>query len=271
MTEYLPQWFITLAFGLFGLALGSFGNVVIWRLPRKESLSVPRSHCPSCGSPIAPYDNIPVISYLLLRGKCRGCSTTISVRYPLIELLAAALMILCSTLIAPIEKAIPAALLCYILLLLTAIDIDTHTLPNRLVFTLGGLGALGIALTTFGLETSPLTPIVWSPLIDAGAGILLGAIPAFGIALLYEKLRGVTGFGMGDIKLLFVLGLFLGPYNGLVLPFASVLATLAILLVSPFVKVSAQSKFAFGPFIAASAVIVLFWGAPLWNWYLNLV
>lgn len=178
---------------------------------------------------------------------------------------------MCSVLITPLEKAIPAALLCYILLLLTAIDIDTQTLPNKLVLSLGLVGVGSLIVSLFGPNTSPLTPTVWTPIIDAGIGMAVGAMPAFLIALLYEKLRGATGFGMGDIKLLLVLGLFLGPYNGLVLPFASVLATLAILIVSPFAKVSAKTKFPFGPFLAVGAVIVLFWGAPLWNWYLNLV
>lgn len=271
-----PEWLLYLAFGLFGLAFGSFGNVVIWRLPRKESLSIPGSHCPQCDTPIAPYDNIPVISYLFLLGKCRSCKASISIRYPLIELASALLCVFAVAGFSSLAQAVFAAVLCYILLLLSAIDIDTRTLPNSLVGALGLVGIAGLIGSFLGgyailpiEHVLPLAPIVFSPLTDTALGILGGFVPTLVIALVYERLRGVSGFGFGDIKLLFVLAPFLGIYTALVLPIGCFAACIWLLFLRLRQPITKQTKFAFGPFLAIGAVFVLYWGAPLWNWYLK--
>lgn len=271
-----PEWLPYLAFGLFGLAFGSFGNVVIWRLPRKESLSIPGSHCPRCDTPIAPYDNIPVISYLFLLGKCRSCKAPISIRYPLIELASALLCVFAVGRFTSLVQSAFAATMCYILLLLSAIDIDTRTLPNSLVGILGLVGIAGVGCSLLGYydilplgQVLPLTPNIYSPLIDAAIGILGGFAPTLVIALAYERLRGVSGFGFGDIKLLFVLAPFLGVYTALVLPIGCFAACIWLLFFRLRQPITKQTKFAFGPFLAIGAVFVLYWGAPLWNWYLN--
>lgn len=175
-----------------------------------------------------------------------------------------------------LAQAIFAAAMCYILLLLSAIDIDTRTLPNSLVGILGLVGIAGLVGALLGFynvfpldHILPLTPVVSSPLADTAIGILGGFVPTLVIALAYERIRGVSGFGFGDIKLLFVLAPFLGIYTALVLPIGCFAACIWLLLLRLRQPINKQTKFAFGPFLAIGAVFVLYWGAPLWNWYLK--
>ena len=205
------------ALALFGLAFGSFGNVVIWRLPRGESLNSPPSHCPSCDAPIRYRDNVPVVSWALLRGRCRDCGAAISARYPAVELISAALFVLAGVLFGPTWQVLVAVFFFYVLLLLTAIDIDTMRLPNTLVIVLAvGGGAAVVLGQMLGLPLAPLvqaeTGPLSEPLVAAAVGALVGLGVSLGIALIYRGIRGKQGLGMGDVKLLGTMGIFLGPY-----------------------------------------------------------
>jgi leader peptidase (prepilin peptidase)/N-methyltransferase len=184
----------------FGLVIGSFLNVVIARLPHGESVIHPRSRCPSCSKPIAWYDNFPVLSYLLLRGKCRSCSAQISVRYPVVELLCALLFLAVATKFPPswllVARDWPFVAM---LLAITFIDIDHRIIPDEL--SLGGL-VLGL-LTAW-----------WVPgfgLWNAVFGALLGYGVFFLMSWFYYRWKGKIGLGGGDVKLLAMMGAFLGP------------------------------------------------------------
>lgn len=260
----------------FGLILGSFGNVLIWRVPRGESVAFPGSHCPSCGGAIEWYDNIPVISWAALRGKCRSCAAPISPRYPLVELASAALWLLAVVVFGFTLKALVAAVFFYVLLVLTFIDWDTMRLPNPIVgtlFVIGMLGALVSQLT--GLELAPLVPVsgvgvLGQPLVSAVVGALVSAGLAALIAGAYAGVRGAQGFGMGDVKLLGAMGAFLGSYGLLALFLGSILGSAYGLVLSAIVKQPLKEiKFPFGPFLAVGGILTALYGPTLWHAYLG--
>jgi leader peptidase (prepilin peptidase)/N-methyltransferase len=261
---------------VFGLLFGSFGNVVIWRLPRGESLSVPASHCPKCETPIAWYDNVPVASWLALRGKCRSCQATISARYPAVELLSGLLWLSATLHFGFSPQAAVCVFFFYVLLLLAFIDIDTMRLPNSLVGLLAIGGATGLAVTQLtGIPAVPLMPlgsgVFATPLVFSLLGAVLSAGVVLLIALAYARVRGTEGFGMGDIKLLFVIGLFLGPYGLLVLLFGSVFGAGFGVAASRRAPEGMRYRFPFGPFLALAAVFVTLVGAPVVTWYMQLL
>jgi leader peptidase (prepilin peptidase)/N-methyltransferase len=272
-----PDWFCFTALFVFGLLFGSFANVVIWRFPRGESLSSPPSHCPACDHSIRWRDNIPVLSWLLLRGRCRDCGTPIPVRYPLVELASAFLWVTAGLAFSPGPATLTAIFLFYLLLILSAIDLDFMRLPNGLVALLGGVGYLLVLLAQTVLpRLAPLTPVESGPFAQPVVAALIGSVSAGGlsllIALLYRRVRGRSGLGMGDVKLLMALGAFLGVYTVLVLFIGSVFGAaigIAIALRSP--KGGMASKIPFGPFLALGAIVTALAGAPLVGWYLGLV
>jgi leader peptidase (prepilin peptidase) / N-methyltransferase len=257
---------------LFGLVFGSFGNVVIWRLPRGESLSVPASHCPVCETPIAWYDNVPLVSWLVLLGRCRSCATPISIRYPVVELLSGLLWMAAAVRFGFTAQAAVAIVFFYVLLLLAFIDIDTMRLPNSLVGLLAFLALVGlVASQVTGIPLAPLvatgTGLLASPLVFGSAGALVSAGSVLLIALVYTRIRGIQGFGMGDIKLLAVIGLFLGPYGLLVLGIGSMIGAVYGIAASRKSADGMRHKFPFGPFLAFAAVVVTLLGEPLVAWY----
>lgn len=240
--------------GAFGAIFGSFLNVVAYRLPRRESLVRPASRCPACGTPIRPYDNVPVLSWLLLRGRCRSCKKAISARYPLVEALTAALCV--GAVLAEGGTARVALHVALILLLvpIALIDLEHRIIPNRLTAT-GAAVALGLGL---GLDAS-------------GEPERLIACAAAGGALLLAALAYPRGMGMGDVKLAAVLGLFLGRD---VAP-AMLIALLAGTAVGVGViarKGAAEGRktaIPFGPFLALGAIAAVYAGHPLVNWYVH--
>jgi leader peptidase (prepilin peptidase)/N-methyltransferase len=261
---------------LFGLLFGSFANVVIWRFPRGESLSHPGSHCPVCDSPIAWYDNVPVLSWIALLGRCRSCGTQISPRYPAVELLSSVLWVLAGVVFGLSLQSALAVFFFYLLLILSFIDIDLRRLPNTLV---GLLFAVGLA----GVLVSQFTPLRALPLLSAGGRLLaeplvfavVGAAASAGlmlaIALGYERLRHKQGLGMGDIKLLAVMGLYLGAYALLALFFATICGALYGLAAARFSREGGRQAFPFGPFLAVGSVATVTFGPTVWNWYLALL
>lgn len=260
---------------VFGLVFGSFANVVIWRFPRRESLSAPPSHCPACGHLIRWRDNIPVLSWILLRGKCRDCGAPISIRYPAIELATAISWLACGVKFGFDVRVLAAVIMCYMLLILSAIDLDVLRLPNALVAILGFVGlALVIFSEISGVDAVPLTPatgILSSPLASAIAGGLVASGISLGIALAYQGVRGRSGFGMGDVKLLLALGPYLGIYNIGVLFVGSVVGAVWGMIAARRSEEGLGAKIPFGPSLAIAAVVLAFAGPALWSWYAGLV
>jgi len=272
----LPEWYWLTALFLFGLAFGSFGNVVIWRLPRKESLSVPPSHCPKCDTRIRWYDNIPVVSWVVLRGRCRDCGAPISPRYPTVELLVGLLWVAAGWRFGQSMTAIAAAFYFYLLVLLAFIDWDTMRLPNSLVALLFGAGIAGAAVSQFTrVWVTPLLPSAPSgPLAQPLIAAVVGAGAAAGVVLLigaiYSAVRGGQGYGMGDVKLLAAMGVYLGLFSLMALFFGTLIGAVYGVVSARRSAEGGTHKFPFGPFLAMGGVIAALAGPAIWAWYAGL-
>jgi leader peptidase (prepilin peptidase) / N-methyltransferase len=240
--------------GVIGAIFGSFLNVVAYRLPRGESLSHPRSRCPQCETPIKPYDNVPVLSWLALRGRCRDCRTPISARYPLVEALTAALAAAVVLTNDGAHDLLLGLVLVALLVPIALIDLDHRIVPNRLT-ALGALAALAI-----GAATDPG---------ELPEQLVAGA--AAGGFLLLAALARPGGMGMGDVKLAGMLGLFLGREVAVALLVALVVGTLVGIVVMARRGVSEGRKTAipFGPFLALGGVVALVAGSAIVDWYLD--
>jgi len=250
---------VTTSFGAafaaaFGAILGSFLNVVAFRLPRGESLSVPRSRCPQCETPIKPYDNLPVLSWLLLRGRCRSCRATISWRYPLVELTTAVLLALVVVVKGADADAWLGIALVLLLVPITLIDLEHQIIPNKLTL-LGTVAAVAILA-----------------LVDPGAlGEHLIAAAAAGGFLLAAVLAYPGGMGLGDVKLAWMLGLFLGAAVAPALLIGMLAGTLAgaVIMARKGVKAGRKVRMPFGPALAFGALVALYAGDPIVDWYLG--
>lgn len=277
MSLAIPPWYFTLVMGLFGLLFGSFANVVIWRVPRGESISHPGSHCPGCEAPITWYDNIPLLSWIVLRARCRHCGEPIAVRYPLVEAASGALFLLAALVWGPGVRAVFAAAFFWFLLVLSAIDLDTMRLPNSIVGTMAAAGILGVLAGVVSsspavpLCDGPATGLLSHPAAFAAAGVLLGMGVSGGVAAAYGAARGRSGLGMGDVKLLGVIGIFLGPYVLLALVLGSLLGVLGGLYATRGSGSRATAKFPFGPWLALGAMIAAVAGEWLFAWYIALI
>ena len=247
--------------GVVGLVVGSFLNVVIHRVPAGESVVRPRSRCPRCGTQLAERDNIPVLSWLLLRGRCRSCGAPISPRYPLVELLTGVLFAAVALRFAD-DAELPAYLaLTAGLIALSAVDLERFLLPNRILYpTLGLVAAL--------LAVAAAVDGDWGSLRDAAVGGAVGFVLLFVIHVVSPK-----GMGFGDVRLAGLLGVALGwlglghVFLGLFLGFllASFLGVALIAL-----KLRARKdRLPFGPFLAAGAMAAVFVGRPILDWYLG--
>jgi len=243
--------------------VGSFLNVCIHRLPKRQSVVIPRSYCPDCGRFIRWYDNIPLVSYLLLGGRCRVCKRLISPRYPLVEALTAVLSVL-----VYVKFGLTWAYVFYFLLLaaplvaVTFIDLAHKIIPDTI--TLPGIVA-GLAATVV-LSGLPLV----GALSQSFLGILAGGGTLFAISWLYEKLRHQEGIGGGDVKLAAMLGAFFGWKAVFVILFlASLLGSVVGLLLLAARSKKSQSSIPFGPFLSAGALLYLFVGKQLIHWYLS--
>lgn len=269
------DWFGFIVFLGYGLVFGSFANVVIWRFPRGESLSHPGSRCPSCGTSIRWYDNIPVVSWLRLGGRCRACEAPISPRYPAVEIISGLLWVLAWLTWGFTVRAAFGVAFFYLLLILAAIDLDTYRLPNALVGLMAVIGTIGVVASALtGLEALPLMtaegPLA-SPVAFAVAGSVAGAGLALGIALVYQLARKREGFGMGDVKLLAAMGPFLGLYTLLALFVASLVGAIVGVAVSRRSEDGLSARIPFGPFLALGAVVTAVVGPAIWGWYAGLL
>jgi leader peptidase (prepilin peptidase) / N-methyltransferase len=237
-----------------GAVFGSFLNVVAYRLPRGESLSRPRSRCPQCQTQIKAYDNVPVLSWLALRGRCRACRAPISARYPLVEAVTG---LLCGLVVLDQgmdESALLGLALVLLLVPITLIDLDHRIIPNK--------------LTLLGAVLAPAILAFTAP--EAIPEHLIAAVAAGGFFLL-TALAYPRGMGMGDVKLAFVLGLFLGRAVAPALFVALVAGTLVggAIMARKGVADGRRTAVPFGPFLALGGVVALFAGDALVDWYLT--
>lgn len=244
----------TVFFTIFGLVFGSFYNVVGLRVPKKESIAFPPSHCTSCDRRLTALDLVPVFSYLFLRGRCRSCGEKIHWVYPLMEFITGGLFALSFWQIGFQPELIIAILFMSLLVIITVSDIAYMLIPDKVLLP---IGALLLVLRLF----IPLDPW-WDSLVGAALG--------FGILMLVA-IVSKGGMGGGDIKLFFVIGLVLGVSGTLLtLFFASLIGTVAGIVMLRIKNEGRKTPVPFGPSIALGAVIVYFWGGRLLNWYMNL-
>jgi leader peptidase (prepilin peptidase)/N-methyltransferase len=241
---------------VFGAMIGSFLNVCIVRLPEERSIVRPRSHCPSCGHEIAWYDNLPMLSYAVLRGRCRGCGIRISPLYPVVELLTGALAValwmrLGTTLAFAGYFAFAAALVT-----ITFIDLDHQIIPD--VISLPGI-AIGLAVSFVSPLVTPLGALM---------GVLVGGGVLLAIAAAYQAIRGQEGMGGGDVKLLAMIGAFLGWQSVFVtLMVASLIGSIIGVGLMIYQRADTKLAIPFGPFLACGALVCLFFGDRILAFY----
>jgi leader peptidase (prepilin peptidase)/N-methyltransferase len=258
---------------LAGLTFGSFLNVCISRLPRHESIVAPRSRCPHCYTPIRSWDNLPVLSWILLRGRCRDCHQRISIRYPLIEIATGALFLLCLLEFSLTVRALTTAAFCFLLLGLAATDAETMLLPDSL--TLTGL-VLGTISSSFQGLFGGVPVFAWRP---AAVSLLWAASAAALILLiraLYWLIRRREGMGLGDAKLLAMIAAWLGPKQTALVLFLGIVsaAFYGLLLIAVGgarrnERGSRTARIPLGSFLCAGAILAVFDGNAILNWYLG--
>ena len=242
-----------------GAIVGSFLNVCIYRLPRDESILFPPSHCPHCGKPVRLYDNIPIVSYVILRGKCRHCKEAISARYPIVETISGLLSMALVMKYGLTLHLILLLLFVFSLIIITFIDLDYQIIPD--ILSIPGIFA--------GICASFFIPMAYW--IDSILGILLGGGFLFIIAITYKWVTHREGMGGGDIKLLAMVGAWLGwkaiPFILFSSSFIGALIGGISLLLS---RKSLRYKIPFGPFISIASIIYIFFGPEIINWYISL-
>ena len=241
---------------VFGAMIGSFLNVCIVRLPEERSIVRPRSHCPSCGHQIAWYDNLPVVSFVLLRGRCRVCGVRISPLYPTVELLTGALAVALWMRLGTTLAFAGYFLFAAALVTITFIDLDHRIIPD--VISLPGI-VVGLAVSFVSPLVTPLGALLG---VLAGGGVLLG------IATGYEMLRGREGMGGGDVKLLAMIGAFLGWQSVFVtLMVASLIGSIIGVGLMIYQRADTKLAIPFGPFLAGGALVSLFFGDRILAFY----
>ncbi|MEJ7871051.1 MAG: prepilin peptidase [Rubrobacteraceae bacterium] len=239
---------------LFGLVIGSFLNVVIHRVPLRQSIVWPSSKCPNCEEPIKSFDNLPVLSYLILRGRCRNCKTRISPRYPLVEVLTGVLFALAGYEFGLSLDLVWALVLISVLVALAGTDLEHWLLPNVIV---GPAAVVG-----FGLSVARDPGGWWVYLVSA----LAVAAGLFALALARPG-----GMGMGDVKMGGMLGAFLGPYAALAVFVGALVGALAGGVLMVFGRMQRRTALPFGVFLALAGIFTLFLGQEVWQWYWRLI
>ncbi len=272
---------VAFVYALFGLVIGSFLNVCIHRIPLGKSVVSPGSHCPHCGNRIRFYDNVPVLSFLYLRGKCRSCGKSISWQYPFVELLSGAAFWGCAQKWDFSSPTYVNSLLLSVVIILVFIDYQHRILPNTL--TLPGTAA-GIILSPFQMPSFYADPIsrkaafwIWPvnpgailPWVGSLSGAILGGGILLAVALAYEKIRRKQGLGMGDVKMMSMVGAFLGwPLAWLTIFSGSLLGSMIGISLMLFRNMNLQTRLAFGVFLGIGTTLCLFYGPQFFGWWLN--
>lgn len=236
-----------------GLAVGSFLNVVASRVPLRRGVVLDRSACMSCDTQIAAWDNVPLVSYAILRGRCRACKASIPIRYPVVEGLTAALIVACVLRFGVTAEAAVAAFFCSVLVAISAIDIEHRIIPNRIVMP----AFVVVLLAQTAIDPSP----EW----------LLGAVGASGF-LLAAALVHPRGMGMGDVKLALLLGAMLGRVVGVGLMLGMLLALVpAAVFAVRHGRAAGKMGVPLAPFLSLGAIVALFFGEPILDWYLGML
>jgi leader peptidase (prepilin peptidase)/N-methyltransferase len=277
--EHLPSYFEAFWIFIFGLIIGSFLNVVIHRVPRRESIVLPDSHCPECNTRIRPYDNIPVLSYLILGGRCRSCGVRISPIYPAVELLVAVLYLLVFFKDGLSVRLIADLIFVSLIVPLVFIDLRHKLLPNVITYP-GFVVVLILRViapdpliinTTRALFRLETWPIWWVALLGSLLGAVAGGGTLWLIRELYFRFRHIEGMGLGDVKMMLMVGAFLGWQMALVTIFiaslaGSLIGILAIWLRGGTLRMELQ----FGVFLGPASIIALFTGEELIRRYASL-
>jgi leader peptidase (prepilin peptidase) / N-methyltransferase len=271
-----------LVYALFGLIIGSFLNVCIYRIPLGKSIVYPGSGCPHCGTAIRFYDNIPVLSFLMLRGKCRSCGKPISVQYPFVELMSGLAFYCCWKEWGLTPPTFVNSLFLSIIIVLIFTDYHHQILPNKL--TLPGLIA-GLLLSPFqtpevylnalSIKAASLLGFLDSPFVLSLVGSVLGAVIGggglFALAFFYERVRKKQGLGMGDVKMMAMVGAFMGIQLAiLTILIGSLLGTLVGIYLILFRKMNMQTKLPLGVFLGIGSAFSLFYGLFFIHWYWNI-
>jgi|SRR5215472_486063 len=277
----VPLPFACAFFGFVGAAIGSFLNVVIHRIPRDQSIVFPNSACPNCRAAIKPYDNIPVLSYALLRGRCRNCSTAISIRYPAVEALTALLFAAVVwhdgvSFALPFDLAFVAAILALIF-----IDAEHMILPNAITYP----GILFAVLTRILvpylagpthfddlpqlISFFPALPVWLVSMIGAAIGALAGGGSLWLMGFAWEKLRGIEAMGFGDVKMMFMVGAFLGwRLTILTILLAALTGSIAgLMIMARRGSRNLQMMLPFGIFLGIGSIVSLLLGSRIITWY----
>jgi len=261
----LPEIFIVITAFLLGLCFGSFANVVIYRLPQNKSIIRPPSACPGCGNRLKFFDLFPVLSWVFLRGKCRMCKKKISPRYPLVELL-------CGLLFAgmawhsPTLSLAPLLVFAFVLLVITFIDADTMEIPDGLVIIGAVAGVFFVAGGHLGIFPGAVS---W---LDALLGVVAGAAPLLIIDRIVILLLKKDGFGFGDVKLMAMVGLFIGwEFMLLAFLFAFFSAFPFAVYLMATGKAKRGSYIPFGPFLCSGALAALWFGQAVFDWYAEFI
>ncbi len=252
---------VTIIFSfLFGLVLGSFLNVCIYRIPLKRSLIMPPSSCPHCGEHIRFYDNLPVVSYIILLGRCRKCRWKIPIQYPLVELITGLLSMALVVRHGINVYSVLFLLFCASLIVISFIDLRHQIIPD--VISLPGI-AVGLAFSIF---------FGYTPWLESLIGILVGGGCLYLIAVAFEWLTGKEGMGIGDVKLLAMIGAWMGwkalPFIMLFSSLMGIILGGSSLLLS---RQGLQAKIPFGPFLALGALAYFFFGKELMAWYFQIL
>ncbi|HJW75657.1 MAG TPA: A24 family peptidase [Thermoleophilia bacterium] len=242
---------------VYGLLFGSFLNAWAWRLAHDESIGKGRSHCTSCGAPIRARDNIPVVSWLLLRGHCRDCGVRISWRYPVGEVVTAALFAAVAAYDGLSWVLVPHLIFVSVMVLVSEVDLEIRIIPDVVILPAAAIGLVLMIL---------IEPAEWMQWVVAGVGAALFLLTA---ALLYEKLRGVAGMGMGDVKMALCMGFFLGVAVVPALFLGFVMGAVIGVVLVWRVGGGGKTAIPFGPFLASGAIIALFLGQPAIDLYLD--
>jgi leader peptidase (prepilin peptidase)/N-methyltransferase len=276
-----PTTLIGIFAALFGLIIGSFLNVCIVRIPGRKSIVMPASACPNCGAAIRSWDNIPVVSWLLLGGKCRACKTPISWMYPVVELLTAALFWACYYAFGLTTEALKWAIFSALMIVLVFTDLRERILPDVVNYS-GFAAGLALSLVTKPADGAalwlanrvfdfpPPSPVI--SLADALLGAAFGSGMLWLVAEIYFRMRGREGMGFGDVKMMLMAGAFLGLKRTLLTILAgSVLGSVLGLAFMLARRKGSDYELPFGSFLGMAAVLVMFFGTPLVNWYLSLM
>lgn len=251
---------------LLGLCVGSFLNVCIYRIPRHESIAFPASHCPECGNRIRWFDNIPVLSFLILKGHCRNCNAKISLRYPLVEALNAVLWLAVFFTAGDLSQCIFGLLFSSLLICVSATDLDTMEIPDSFNVSILVLAAIKfVTALTQGASIKVL-------LIDLIAGALSGSLLLFVLYLLVLKILKKEGLGGGDVKLTFACGAFLGWKQVLFgIGLSAYIGIIVVIIYAIVKRKSLKDSFSYGPFLSAGFFISYLFFDRIFDWYMTLM